>query len=629
MDMDMDIDDISFEVSSQGTFIEGLFEEKIQLMEKGNIQPLDKPVAPLEELMNTMEANCDDEQSIIRLYDDRKVYTPKELEQLKTRDFKMRLFLSNLSVKMNSVWLRNHHTDNVEHVSNFTYIRDLFKAALLKNRPASKATLTILLTTLMNMEISEYNSFVTVLAAGLSEKATHTCFEKDLMKNAERKYVSVKRARANLLVLMDILLTKMKVKIFLLERNNSNIYRLEHCKTKGDPNIWSYMNVVFAFMLQTGLTFFVITHIFATPWDEVIGCNCETSTDEDCDCIEEPGMSLLTIGKFFLATFGTIYSYLIAYPEVTTCIEALELYQNICIFQMMDICANVFLPSILVIAGFFVIIKEDNFIEVVLNSAAILFIPEIDDRLPRLLGYDEKAIIENFLSMEAKNEYHHVDLSKAKEIVEKKKLGMEFDNYFLTNEKERGRDARKFHLYTPFIVKTVRYAAADNDLRPFLRGSQVTSSLRESNNSYEECRSAEIDPSNHITMDCLITKIEWKYTAFGDNNTTKPRIGWLRLTKLHAKTKEEKVVTIDCRKFDKIDLCEETYDLPQGIYIITSFAMSSTIVKLTLCGSGTANDFIKAIDYYSLFEMTSGARKLLKYSANKECKGSSGCFNIC
>ena len=231
--------------------------------------------------------------------------------------------------------------------------------------------------------------------------------------------------------------------------------------------------------------------------------------------------------------------------------------------------------------------------------------------------------------MEAKNEYHHVDLSKAKEIVEKKKLGMEFDNYFLTNEKERGRDARKFHLYTPFIVKTVRYAAADNDLRPFLRGNQVTSSLRESNSSYEECRSAEIDPSNYITMDCLITKIEWKYTAFGDNNTTKPRIGWLRLTKLHAKTKEEKVVTIDCRKFDKIDLCEETHDLPQGIYIITSFAMSSTILKLTLCGSGTANDFIKAIDYYSLFEMTSGARKLLKHSANKECKGSSGCFNIC
>lgn len=84
-------------------------------------------------------------------------------------------------------------------------------------------TLTIQLTTLMNMEISEYNRFVTVLAAGLSERATHTYFEKDLMKNVEEKYVSLVESRGNLLVLMDILLTRMKVKKFLLERNNSNI----------------------------------------------------------------------------------------------------------------------------------------------------------------------------------------------------------------------------------------------------------------------------------------------------------------------------------------------------------------------------------------------------------------------
>jgi hypothetical protein len=84
----------------------------------------------------------------------------------------------------------------------------------------------ILLTTLMNMEISEYNSFVTVLAAGLSERVTHTYFEKDLMKNAEEKYVSLEEARSDL---VWETLTNVDSRLYLLtsysfsfaDRNNS------------------------------------------------------------------------------------------------------------------------------------------------------------------------------------------------------------------------------------------------------------------------------------------------------------------------------------------------------------------------------------------------------------------------
>jgi hypothetical protein len=58
----------------------------------------------------------------------------------------------------------------------------------------------------------------------------------------------------------------------------------------------------------------------------------------------------------------------------------------------MDVVVNTILPSVLIVAGVFVILGQDSFIEAVLNTAALLFIPEIDDSLPSLLGFDEKGM---------------------------------------------------------------------------------------------------------------------------------------------------------------------------------------------------------------------------------------------
>ena len=71
---------------------------------------------------------------------------------------------------------------------------------------------------------------------------------------------------------------------------------------------------------------------------------------------------------------------------------------------------NIVIPVVLVVSGFIVIVREKDFITAVLNTTALLVVfirPEIDDILPKLLGYDITAIVENHLIKdEAKIEYN-------------------------------------------------------------------------------------------------------------------------------------------------------------------------------------------------------------------------------
>ena len=62
---------------------------------------------------------------------------------------------------------------------------------------------------------------------------------------------------------------------------------------------------------------------------------------------------------------------------------------------------------------------------------------------------------------------------------------------------------------------------------------------------------------------------------------------------------------------EKIDL-GRPYFLDDGAYMITHFVMSSSILNLRLCGSVNPADFLKAIEYYSMWEITAGAKALLQ-----------------
>ena len=118
--------------------------------------------------------------------------------------------------------------------------------------------------------------------------------------------------------------------------------------------------------------------------------------------------------------------------------------------------------------------------------------------MPKLLGYDITAIVENHLIKdEAKIEYNEYtklnQVGVSKDIAQNDDLGIEFNDYFITKNAESCQDTRNCALYQPSIVKN-------------------------------DSVGAEVDPSNYITEDCL-RRVEWKYTAYGVGKTTKPRVG--------------------------------------------------------------------------------------------------------
>lgn len=261
--------------------------------------------------------------------------------------------------------------------------------------------------------------------------------------------------------------------------------------------------------------------------------------------------------------------------------DVCRFYGKVGLLQMMDAIVNLVLPVILLWSGFIVTTQEDTYINAVLNTAAFLFIPEIDDQLPALLGYDKEAIIENYLIAESKKDYNRFTALTEKDIhktFEKSRrdlaFGVPFNDYYVTNCPEQGSSPQDGSLYQPHHI------------------------LRN-----DKC-GHEIDPSNYVTKDCLLKRLEWSYTAFNPR-TIKPRIGYLKLTKMDGETVEIKYKGVGSMKMGE----RHTVD---GVFVITNFVMSSTILQLRFCGSNSAHNFLKAFRYYTLWKIDSQAVSLLK-----------------
>mmetsp|Transcript_27337 Transcript_27337/g.41154 ORF Transcript_27337/g.41154 Transcript_27337/m.41154 type:complete len:628 (+) Transcript_27337:80-1963(+) len=500
-------------------------------------------------------------------HQERDQYTEKELSTLPQRDFQTRLFVSSVSFMMNSLWVRNHHSDIVATTSNFTFIRDYFKAAFAtKNHTAAKTILSAELKKWLDLNDYEYYTFATILASGLSKGARNTNFE--INKAMVPSHANLPTARMTFLYLMDILFSKVYVKTFLYKENNSNIFRIAHCDTKHSKNKIVLIYALFSFLLQTALTLFVLFKVL--PFD--IGSDFKPPEFE-----ETSGFFVLVC---LLASFGACYSMMIIKKEYDIASEVYRFYSRIGPLYIIDLTVNLVLPVILLVSGFLIIIDESDLIDAVLNTAALLFIPEIDDRLPNLLGYDEEATIEDFLIAEAKSEYsqfvqlneNNTDLNEVNYMFNDRNIGLPFNDVFITNSIEQGASAQTGSLYQPHIIEKNAYGH-------------------------------EIDPSNYVTPDCLLKSVEWRYTTF-DTKTTSPRVGYLKLTKLSGE-----VVEVKYEGPEALDV-GEAYVL-NGVFIITDIVMSSSILTLRLCGSDTAKNFVKAFNYYSLWEIDGDARRLL------------------
>ena len=528
---------------------------------------------PVSELETLIRRDCHDGQSPLFLHPKEvgRDYTDDEMQSLMQRDFHTRLFLSASNIDGKTVAMRTHFTDNHRFTSHLNIIRDFLKAAHATNNfTAAKTNLTELLSMCLqctpktNESISKYYTFAMTMASVLSNCAEKTSFEIHPAMVKSQKDSDI--ARRKLCLLMDIIFSKIAIYRFLVDEEGSNTFRLAFCRSKYNSDKKPLMFAIFSFLMQLCLTSYVVAESISsglTSWN----------------------MKMLPLGLLTL-----VYSVMLVYPSIRDKDQADEFYGKnwSCLtffIRFMDSFVNQFLCVVLVFAGFVVIMIQESYIEAVLNSAALLFIPEIDDQLPGLMGFDEAAIIGNYIITTSLKQFDKVCRMSDEEITNEylsemnPSIGVDFSDYFLTNIPERASRPEHGDILQPYQVKEGLDGLGH-----------------------------QIELSNFVTDNCLIRKIEWSYTVYNPN-TSKPRIGYLKI-----ETMTNAIIEINGKGIDENIVNSDVRHRLEGAFIITQFQMSNHIIKLRVCGSKDAQSFMDAFDYYSLWPISSSGMKLL----NKE-----------
>ncbi|CAB9512520.1 expressed unknown protein [Seminavis robusta] len=561
-------------------------------------------------------------------------YTQEELEKVKGRPFTTRIFITNVQVEWNTVWLRTLHSDHQAHRSSFIQVRDAFKAdAITNNPPAAKYALTELLNMCYGMDESDYYSFACTLASAFSLGAINTHFEKNLLEHEvrqpklkklgatilleypqlnaaerERKLLDMQqeRARTRLLQLMDIVFSKLKQKKMLVDESQYNIYRLVLCMTKYNRGKMPYFYAIFSFFFQTCATAYLILTL--------------TKLDDGEGFAGAGGDLLARNLPMAISTLG--YGLMVAAPEVASTKEAFQtLYRSessISVLAAMDLLVNIISPLAVAFCGFFVVLSGDSFLDGVLNSVALLFISEIDDALPRLLGLDIRDIVQGYLIDQAIEDYE----AQENEMVPP----VEFNDLLITNNEEGGSIASQGITFQPYEVfgeeslvhkkgnsangdgndPPCEAAAAELRHRKCPKGSSRKVPMSRKVRKIAKDKGQQVFNKRSVTADCLLRKVEWQYTS-GYDDTCQPRIGHLIMTKLIDNTV---VDIVGLHKEEDIE--KRPFFSVTGVFMITSFCMSDDILRLRVCGSQTPQQFLRAFDYYSLWPMDSSASDLLK-----------------
>lgn len=555
-------------------------------------------------LLNTNAATCSSTSSTNHGDDDyyycREHYTADEMENLKDRDFEVRLLMTNHTIFGDkNVLLRSHFSDNHEYTSgSFKLLNDFLRASSdTYSYTAAKAALTNLLTIALDTDEGEYRTFAVTVASGLSKHGKNTHFE---MESYDRYTIVqhdhcdggddddddddvLQTNRKNFCQLMHIIFTKIPIYKFMVEDDGSNIYRLVHCSSKSTINEELPISyAIFSFLLQMCLAGYVIAQLLFNIRDGSYTLSAEN---------ENLGKILRNLP---LAILTLMYSMVLSVPEIKNVPKGFKVFGNgLCMLQIMDFIVNAILPILLLIPGFFVILDQDEFIEAVLNAAALLYITGIDDQLPLLLGCNIHSIVKNYLMDKAMEEFDSIKNNNSSRGYQEESskgyfrgakaegMGVQFCDYYLTNMAEQGSSPTDGLIFQPFQIRC----------------------------GYNSYCGDKIDPSRLVTEECLIRKLTWQYDTDDINNKTiRPRICFLKLDLYDSIDP----VTIESKRGMNPKQMFHTLD---GVFIITTFQMSidNSITGLRLCGSKNASDFLKAFTYYPLWKLSKGAKCLLKY----------------
>lgn len=344
---------------------------------------------------------------------EKKQYTDDEMEIVNRRPLQCRLFFKNSPTEGDTVFLRTRFSDNHKHTTKiYNFVRDYLKAYKLKNHSAAKSSLTRLLTLALEMTESDYCTFATVMGSAFSDLGSNGNLSFEWSDNANSLSTGKdddKQVCIILCKLMHIIFSKLKIYTFMITEEGSNAYRIVHCKTAMEKKRLQlpHLYALFSFALQICLTAYVIAQIVRNFLDDQ-NWRAEDNPEGELNYGEKSIKR-----NIVLAIFTVLYSSILAIPEFTETPAGFAVFGQTNILQCMDVVVNTILPSVLIVAGAFVILGQDSFIEAVLNTAALLFIPEIDDSLPALLGFDEKgALFDDFFNFHLNKVCSHSFLIK-------------------------------------------------------------------------------------------------------------------------------------------------------------------------------------------------------------------------
>jgi hypothetical protein len=464
------------------------------------------------------------------------------------------------------------------------------------------------------MEDSQYYSMACMFASAMSNGGTNITFESKHTPLDKSFIINSKDdqslARKRFVRLMNILFAKMSIERTLVKDGYSNIYRLTHCLIRLSKHSSASRVGLLASLVGFALQLTLVSYVILALKDGF-----------------EVAQKMIV-----LSVFTTFLSILLVWPSVRKFADIIDVYSKYDLFTAMDMVSNFVLPFILIIAGAIVILKAEEFIDAVLNSAALLFILEIDEMLPGILDLDSSQIVRNYLIEECFEEYdslHNAD----KDLDDK---GIEFSDMFLTNTPARGTVVEDSSIFAPYKIQ----------------GNDPKSSVI-----------VAMSPSNFVNPDCLISKLEFCYTE-GYPLSTAPRIGYLKVTMLKDGSerifiekgtrnveykdiddpKKWRRVTVDPHEQIKDPYSEEMEQLRQkygnnestsgalrgdldeinpiyvfeGVYMITAFELSDAIFKLRVVGSKTARNFEKAMGHYCLWDIDVDSQRLLTCRAANE-----------
>jgi len=202
--------------------------------------------------------------------------------------------------------------------------------------------------------------------------------------------------------------------------------------------------------------------------------------------------------------------------------------------------------------------------------------------LPAMLNLKEDAIISNYLIQESIEDYIILSGLKDEHINRIFDMGasslnnIHFDDIYVTNTPETGNDILTGNVFMPYYVK---------------KGTRSDDAI--------------VGTSEYVTDDCLLQRIEWRYTE-SLQNTCRPCVAYLKIWKLNGEVLEIKQKGVEPESLPYLP----SQSL-QGVYIITAFQMFESVVSLRLCGSQSIEDFKLAFEHYSLWPFNSSARRLL------------------